>query len=108
MNMRYLLFRLRELWENSPHADRRPASWILMTERSEAQEIVLRSRGVLPIPLDGDDPGGATTNFMRELFTEVKRMRRKKNKPIGIGGAVTRSPLPHHPACGSAPGGSRS
>ncbi|MGO8717767.1 MAG: hypothetical protein ACLQMO_00950 [Acidobacteriaceae bacterium] len=27
---------------------------------------------------------------------------------IGIGGAVTRSPLPHHPACGSAPGGSRS
>ncbi len=27
---------------------------------------------------------------------------------IGIGGASDRSPLPHHPACGSAPGGSRS
>jgi len=25
---------------------------------------------------------------------------------IGIGGVVTHSPLPHHPACGSAPGGS--
>jgi hypothetical protein len=25
---------------------------------------------------------------------------------IGIGGAVTRSPLPHHPPCGSASGGS--
>jgi hypothetical protein len=27
---------------------------------------------------------------------------------IGIGGAVTRSPLPHHRTCGSASGGSRS
>jgi hypothetical protein len=26
--------------------------------------------------------------------------------PIGIGGAVTRSPQPHHPTCGSASGGS--
>jgi hypothetical protein len=26
--------------------------------------------------------------------------------PIGIGGAVARSPLPHHPTCGSASGGS--
>jgi hypothetical protein len=25
---------------------------------------------------------------------------------IGIGGAVARSPLPHHPTCGSASGGS--
>src|SRR6516162_9328019 len=24
----------------------------------------------------------------------------------GIGGTIARSPLPHHPACGSAPGGS--
>ena len=27
-------------------------------------------------------------------------------KEIGIGGAVTCSPLPHHPTCGSASGGS--
>jgi hypothetical protein len=27
---------------------------------------------------------------------------------IGIGGDLTVPPLPHHPACGSAPGGSRS
>src|SRR5216683_7937160 len=25
---------------------------------------------------------------------------------IGIGGSLTTPPLPHHPACGSAPGGS--
>ncbi len=27
---------------------------------------------------------------------------------IGIGGSPTAAPLPHHPACGSAPGGSKS
>jgi hypothetical protein len=27
---------------------------------------------------------------------------------IGIGGSHEAPPLPHHPACGSAPGGSRS
>jgi hypothetical protein len=27
-------------------------------------------------------------------------------KMIGIGGAVTRAPLPHHRTCGSASGGS--
>ncbi|AYL16787.1 hypothetical protein D9N00_21470 [Pseudomonas syringae pv. actinidiae] len=26
---------------------------------------------------------------------------------IGIGGSHLAAPLPHHPACGSAPGGSR-
>jgi hypothetical protein len=76
INTRYLLFRLQELWKNSPHADQRPSSYILMTERDQAQEIVLRSRGVLPIPLDGDDPGRATTQFLRTLLSEIRRFRR--------------------------------
>ncbi len=78
LNTRYLLFRLQELWRNSPHADQRPKSYILMTERAEAQEIVLRSRGVLPITIDGGDPGRATTEFLRKLLAEVKKARRAK------------------------------
>lgn len=81
MNTRYLLFRLQELWKNSPHADQRPTSYILMTEREEAQEIVLRSRGILPICLAGNDPGRAATSFLRELLHEVRRMRRKRSTP---------------------------
>lgn len=73
INTRYLLFRLQELWKNSPHAEQRPTSYILMTERDEAQEIVLRSRGVLPIPLEGDDPGEATLRFLRGLLRAVRR-----------------------------------
>lgn len=78
INLRYLLFRLQELWKNSPHADQRPASYILMTERDQAQEIVLKSRGVVPIPLAGDDPGEATVRFMRELLRAVRRIRTRR------------------------------
>lgn len=80
INTRYLLFRLQELWKNSPHADQRPASYILMSERDEAQEIVLRSRGILPIPLDSNDPGRATTEFLRTLLNETRRQRRRNER----------------------------
>lgn len=80
MNTRYLLYRLQELWKNSPHADQRPASYILMTEHSEAQEIVLKSRGILPVTIDRDDPGRGTTEFLRELLKEVHRIRRASVK----------------------------
>ncbi|HEY3627180.1 MAG TPA: SIR2 family protein [Terracidiphilus sp.] len=76
LNTRYLLFRLEELWKSSPHADQRPKSYIVMTERNPAQEIVLRSRGVLPITIEGDEPGRATTAFLRDLLAEVKKARR--------------------------------
>jgi hypothetical protein len=75
INTRYLLYRMQELWRNAPHADQRPSSYILMTEREEAQEIVLRSRGVLPISIANGDPGGATTRFLRELLEEVRARR---------------------------------
>ncbi len=79
LNTRYLLFRLQELWKNSPHADQRPKSYILMTERAEAQQILLRSRGVLPIMLIGDDPGHATAHFLSELLAEVRKIRRPRH-----------------------------
>jgi len=82
LNTRYLLFRLQELWKNSPHADQRPRSFILMTERAEAQEIVLRSRGVLPVTLEGDDPGSATASFLRELLVEVRNLRRARTEQV--------------------------
>jgi hypothetical protein len=83
INTRYLLFRLQELWRNSPHADQRPSSYILMTEREEAQEILLRSRGLLPIRIASNDPGGATTQFLRELLEQVRRRRHASSSEKG-------------------------
>ena len=83
LNTRYLLFRLQELWKNSPHADQRPKSYIVMTERVEAQEIVLHSRGVLPITLDITDPGVATATFLRELLAQIKNSRPAHQRRTG-------------------------
>ena len=80
LNTRYLLLRLQELWKSSPHSDQRPKSYIVMTERVEAQEIVLRSRGVLPITIAGGDPGRATANLLRDLLAEVRKMRRAQQR----------------------------
>ena len=77
INTRYLLFRLQELWKNSPHAEHRPTSYILMAERDEAQEIVLRSRGVQPIVLEGNDPGRETVMFLRNLLRAVRKVSGK-------------------------------
>jgi SIR2-like domain len=82
INTRYLLFRLQELWRNSPHADQRPASYIVMTEREEAQEIVLRSRGILPINLQSENPGRATAEFLRDLLKHVRRARRRQGREV--------------------------
>jgi hypothetical protein len=91
INTRYLLYRLQELWKNSPHADQRPNSYILMTEREEAQEIVLRSRGVVPITIANGDPGRATTQFLRELLEEVQARRTERSDAqFGRRGALQR------------------
>lgn len=74
VNTRYLLYRLQELWKNSPFAEQRPVSYIVMTERDLAQEIVLHGRGVHPIVLQGE-PGKATAEFLRQLSQAVRARR---------------------------------
>jgi NAD-dependent SIR2 family protein deacetylase len=79
VNTRYLLFRLQELWKSSPYADQRPVSYIAMTERDLAQEIVLRARGVHPIVLEGD-PSQATTTFLRQISQAAQTLRKNRHR----------------------------
>jgi hypothetical protein len=80
INTRYLLFRLQELWKNSPNASQRPLSYILMAEEDPAQETVLRSRGVEPIQLEGGDPGAGTVAFLRALGDAVDTRTKKRRR----------------------------
>jgi NAD-dependent SIR2 family protein deacetylase len=75
MNTRFLLFRLQELWQNSPYTHQRPISYVTLVERDEAQERVLEARGVKPINLSGKDPTTAVAEFLRKLKTEVQRVQ---------------------------------
>lgn len=73
VNMRYLLFKLQELWEESAFATQRPLSFIFMTDPDPAQEVVLRHRGVEPILAREPDPGDAARAFLRELLAAVRQ-----------------------------------
>jgi putative DNA-invertase from lambdoid prophage Rac len=52
--------------------------------------------------------GEAVASLAREFGTSRQSIMRIRQTAIGIGGLqLLQPPLPHHPACGSAPGGSR-
>jgi hypothetical protein len=70
-NMRYLLYKLQQLWSLSPSPEARPKSYILMTRPNPVQEAVLRTRGVEAVLWTGTDPGGALSGFLRQLLSEV-------------------------------------
>jgi SIR2-like protein len=80
VNMRYLLFRLEEIWKSTPHANKRPCSYIFMAESQPAQEIVLRSRNVEPLVFADENPGRATEYFLTTLLQLV----RAEDKPQKI------------------------
>jgi hypothetical protein len=70
-NIRYLLYRLRQLWEEYTDEGSRPKSYILMVERNEIQERLLRERGVEPIVWTADDPSAALGQFLEALCSAV-------------------------------------
>lgn len=69
-NIRYLLYRLRQLWSRHSEGRYRPTSYIVMVKHDPIQERLLRERGVEPIVLEaeaGEDPATAVTEFFTTL-----------------------------------------
>jgi hypothetical protein len=83
VNTRYLLYKLQQIWENSAWAEQRPPSYILMTEKSPAREVVLRHRGIEPLFCEGSDPGAATIEFLRRLVAAVQAGGEAAPEPAG-------------------------
>ena len=68
----------------------------------------MASVGVDVVEDDWDDFGIAALGLRKKKrLSEVSHVA-PGLRTIGIGGGLAASPLPHHPACGSAPGGSTS
>ena len=70
-NMRYLLFKLQQLWSLAPTPNARPKSYILMTRPNPVQEAVLKQRGVETIVWTDNNSGKALAGFLRQLVDEV-------------------------------------
>lgn len=75
VNLRLLLFRLRQLW---PDGESRPRSYIVMTRPDRIQQRILDSWGVIPLIASGGESGdeaAALVSFLEQLtaLTSVKR-----------------------------------
>lgn len=71
-NIRYLLYKLRELWSQHSESARKPMSYIVLVKRDEIQEKILEERGVEPIILNDEDASRGLANFFRELRERVE------------------------------------
>jgi hypothetical protein len=74
MNMRYLLYKLQNLWKDSPQSHQRPKSYILMTRSNPIQEKILEARGIEPIVWKNDSPGAGLVDFLSHLYKECSRV----------------------------------
>ncbi len=70
-NIRYLLYKLRELWSHHSESTRKPMSYIVLVRRDEIQEKILEERGVEPIIVDDEDASRGLATFFRELCQRV-------------------------------------
>jgi len=73
INIRYLLYKLHRLWEQSSFVALRPKSYIFLRAANPVQERVLHARGIEPIISTCEDPGEGLFQFLSELLEEVKK-----------------------------------
>lgn len=71
-NIRYLLFRLRQLWDQHSAKTNMPKSYVLMVEEDKIQQQLLLDRGVEPILAVGKDASAGLTCFFRALREAVR------------------------------------
>ena len=67
INVRLMLYRLNQLWESSI-AEKRPKSYIFLTNQNPIQEKILKSIGIDPIYSKGSDRTEETVNFLKNLI----------------------------------------
>jgi hypothetical protein len=69
INIRYLLFKLQQIWNSYGGTQRRPDSYIFLARPNPVQEKVLQARGITPVISDFDNPREGLTQFLQDLYT---------------------------------------
>lgn len=79
INIRYLLYKLQLLWENSALRQLRPKSYIFLSAANPVQERVLRMRGIEPVISEKEDPGEGLADFLAELARSIAEAPKKEH-----------------------------
>ncbi len=67
INIRFLIYKLEQLWKNSDNS-KRPASYIFLPTPNPIQETILKSRGINAIVGNGIDKKESTEEFLGSLL----------------------------------------
>ncbi len=73
INIRYLVYKLQRLWQNSGVNQLRPRSYIFLSAANPVQERVLRARGIEPIISRKEHPGEGLAEFLGDLLERVRK-----------------------------------
>lgn len=71
LNIRYLLFKLDKIWENSNQSFVRPSSYIFLTRPNPIQETILEKRGIKTITSLKDNHEEGTIDFLNDLLKSI-------------------------------------
>jgi hypothetical protein len=74
MNIRLLLYRLWQTWNESGYEKDRPRSFVFMPEQNVVQEAVLGRWGISVLTGDAEDPGEALCSFLETLKAERDKL----------------------------------
>lgn len=73
-NIRLLLHRIWQIWDESGHRQDRPKSFVFVAQRNPVQEAVLANWGITTIaPMDGMSADEGLTRFLRDIRQRVDR-----------------------------------
>jgi hypothetical protein len=67
MNIRYLIYKIDQLWRESGYVKSRPPSYVFLTRPNPVLERVLESRGITTITSDDDSPAKGLMDFLSSL-----------------------------------------
>jgi len=74
MNIRLLLYRLWQTWNESGYEEDRPRSFVFMPEPNAVQEAVLDRWGITVLTGEAGDPGEALCSFLEKLKADVDKL----------------------------------
>ncbi|MFL5238405.1 MAG: SIR2 family protein, partial [Rhizomicrobium sp.] len=74
LNIRLLLHRIWQIWDESGHRQDRPRSFVFVTQRNPVQEAVLANWGITTIaPPDGVSPDEGVSRFLLDIRQRIDR-----------------------------------
>jgi len=72
INIRYLVFKLNNIWKKSNMQNQRPKSYMFLAAPNPIQQAILESRGIIPIVGESIDPTTNLVNFLKDLSEKFK------------------------------------